>query len=294
MSIVKAKNKNMYSKKIELHPHFKTALSCLDLRLEAEVERYRQSITDEYLETENSELDEAEVNPQISDLLQVAPRDRTSQTEEISAKWLREKTLGNQEEANSILLSAWRISSLLLMLFTVGLVFSYSGLFRLFNAQPPATEAKKSQKENDMGTLQPGKISNLQPKQDVAEEPNLEPIPQVKSNPEPIVVASGKAGLVKVLLPPSLRTLPHQPSPGLNSLPTQIPPEALGNYYVLAEYTGDRSLQQAQSVVSNAYLGQFPQGIRIYLGSFGELEAANKLIEQLKQQGMIAFIYHPE
>lgn len=62
-------------------------------------------------------------------------------------------------------------------------------------------------------------------------------------------------------------------------------------HYVLTEYTGDRSLKLARQKVSSVSLVNFPQGVFIYLGAFSEKTQANAFINQLKQEGIDAYVY---
>lgn len=62
-------------------------------------------------------------------------------------------------------------------------------------------------------------------------------------------------------------------------------------YYILSEYTGDRSLELAKTQVPNVSLINFPQGVFIYLGAFTQKEPASQFVEQLKQIGLEGYIY---
>ena len=64
-------------------------------------------------------------------------------------------------------------------------------------------------------------------------------------------------------------------------------------YYVLVNYKSDRTLEQARTVVPDAYVRNFPEGNRIQMGAFKRESEAKTLIEQLKQQGVSASIYRP-
>ena len=68
----------------------------------------------------------------------------------------------------------------------------------------------------------------------------------------------------------------------------------LGNlYYVVANYSGDNSLQQVRKVFEDAYVENFPKGAKIQIGAFKRESEAKTLIEQLQQKGISASIYHP-
>jgi len=64
-------------------------------------------------------------------------------------------------------------------------------------------------------------------------------------------------------------------------------------YYVLVNYSGDRDLAQVRKVVPDAYVEKFPQGSQIQTGAFKRESEAKTLVEQLKQQGVTAWIYRP-
>jgi cell division septation protein DedD len=59
------------------------------------------------------------------------------------------------------------------------------------------------------------------------------------------------------------------------------------------DYSSDRDLQKARTVVPDAYVERFPQGTRIQLGAFDRESQAKTLLNELKRQGMNASIYHP-
>ena len=62
-------------------------------------------------------------------------------------------------------------------------------------------------------------------------------------------------------------------------------------YYILTEYTGDRSLALARQKVKQVSLVNLTQGVFIYLGAFTELEQAEEFVSQLKQENFAAQIY---
>ncbi|HBL60593.1 MAG TPA: hypothetical protein DDZ80_19695 [Cyanobacteria bacterium UBA8803] len=64
-------------------------------------------------------------------------------------------------------------------------------------------------------------------------------------------------------------------------------------YYVVTNYNGDRSLEQARTIVPDAYIRNLPQGTKIQLGAFKLQSEADTLIEQLRQQGISASVYSP-
>ncbi|NJL82166.1 MAG: SPOR domain-containing protein [Chloroflexaceae bacterium] len=116
----------------------------------------------------------------------------------------------------------------------------------------------------------------------------------------PATAAPKPSNLAIALLPPETRQLATPsppPSPSQPATPTvltiPVVPASSRFYYVVAEYKDDRSLQQARQVVREAYLSQFPQGIRVQVGAFDRAEDAKLLVNQLKQRGIAATVYRP-
>lgn len=70
-------------------------------------------------------------------------------------------------------------------------------------------------------------------------------------------------------------------------------PDTFSNqyHYVLAQYTGDRSLELAREKIPHISLLHLPQGMFIYLGAFAEPEPANAFVNKLEQTGIEARIY---
>jgi cell division septation protein DedD len=64
-------------------------------------------------------------------------------------------------------------------------------------------------------------------------------------------------------------------------------------YYVLVNDAGKQTLEKAKTIIPEAYVEKFPQGARIQMGAFKVESEATTLVEQLKQQGISASIYHP-
>jgi hypothetical protein len=62
-------------------------------------------------------------------------------------------------------------------------------------------------------------------------------------------------------------------------------------YYVLAQNNDANSLTQARKIVKDAYLAQFPQGVRIQMGAFDNQKDAQELLQRLKQEGIAGEIY---
>lgn len=74
----------------------------------------------------------------------------------------------------------------------------------------------------------------------------------------------------------------------LNTTESALNPEY---YYVLSQYSGDRSLAIARQKVPQVSLVNFPEGVFIYLGAFREREQADEFISQLAAENFTAQIY---
>lgn len=70
--------------------------------------------------------------------------------------------------------------------------------------------------------------------------------------------------------------------------------EVGGYYFVLINSTSESILEQARTIIPDAYVETFPQGSRIQMGAFKTEPEAKTLIEQLQRQGISASIYRPK
>jgi hypothetical protein len=140
-----------------------------------------------------------------------------------------------------------------------------------------------------------------------------------------IEITRGGADLASALLPPSLRfqsprtvsnpainsSILSTSAPSISPVPVPVPPpssspskpkkESINQakffgdyYYVLVFNTDGKSLNQARKVVNDAYLVQFPQGVRIQMGAFDNQKEAQELVQRLEQQGVKAEIYRSQ
>ena len=67
----------------------------------------------------------------------------------------------------------------------------------------------------------------------------------------------------------------------------------VSSYYVVSDYTGDPSLDEAREVVGDAYVRNFDVGARIQLGAFSSEAGAAALTQELNNQGIEAQVYEP-
>lgn len=64
-------------------------------------------------------------------------------------------------------------------------------------------------------------------------------------------------------------------------------------YYVVMEYEDSESLWNARQVVPDAYVREFPIGVKIQVAAFEDEASAKMMVEQMTQQGINAQVYQP-
>lgn len=82
-------------------------------------------------------------------------------------------------------------------------------------------------------------------------------------------------------------------TPAQPSQPTVSPQSFPAFFYVLIDYNNDDSLFLARQVVPDAYVREFPIGVKIQMGAFEEPVSAQTLVKYLQEQGMAAQVYQP-
>ncbi len=156
------------------------------------------------------------------------------------------------------------------------------------------------------------------------------PIPTEDGNP-PRGREQGLNNLSTALLPtpspsaaqpvPALPTLPPTPSPAQPAAtsPATAPPAAAspataspaaaspaaasplgrparaadGFYYVVTDYTDEKSLQQARTAVPDAYVRNFSKGVKIQMGALNDAASAERLVKELQEKGVKPQYYQP-
>jgi hypothetical protein len=107
--------------------------------------------------------------------------------------------------------------------------------------------------------------------------------PAAKSNQSKPSSASAK----------STATKKAQSSPSSATVATSPASEPGGYYFVLVNSSSDSALEQARTIVPDAYVETFPKGPRIQMGAFKTESEAKTLIEKIQRQGISASIYRP-
>ena len=258
---------------------------------------------------------------------QVPPDDYLESSERLLRTLAEKKSLkGTDKSLVDNLLTPLGIGSMLLFLManivlvsafhnltkTTPAQFEHSQEHSIPNSPNLAAEEFINLDLSTLSTIDPGSPSVAPtPSQTASPSPATTQVsPRIASSPA--AVPGSTSELATALLPPSLRIQQVQPSVVSSSAvpvpyppaPTQLSPSPAATtvptitpdnyYYVLADYTSDRSLEQARKAIRNAYVRDFPQGRRIQMGAFLKQDDANRLVEQLKQQGISASVYHSE
>ncbi|MDY7023646.1 MAG: SPOR domain-containing protein, partial [Cyanobacteriota bacterium] len=148
--------------------------------------------------------------------------------------------------------------------------------------------------ELDLDTL-----SNISP--NPAPIPVVPPAPAANSQnltpPSPLPSGPGMNNLTNELLPEPVlptpkpaapaQTVTPKPASGAATKPKTNPVQAPdGLYYVVTTYTNPQSLEKARTVVADAYVRDFKTGKKVQLGALDNPEAAKRLAEQLRVQGI--------
>ncbi|GFZ91535.1 hypothetical protein [Okeania sp. KiyG1] len=82
------------------------------------------------------------------------------------------------------------------------------------------------------------------------------------------------------------------PSPTVDSSQITTPIQSEnGWYYVVVDYVNEESLYNAQQVVSDAYIRETPNGMKIQMGAFWDPEKAKEFLQELRQEKVNAKYY---
>jgi hypothetical protein len=147
-------------------------------------------------------------------------------------------------------------------------------------------------------------LSNINPSPNPIPAPTTQtPTPTNGQNltpPSPLPSGPGMSNLTNELLPdpvpptPKPTTAPApapapvpKPAAGAATKPNTNPVRASDSlYYVVTSYTDERSLEKAREVVPDAYVREFKTGVKVQMGALDNPEAAKRLAEELRVQGI--------
>jgi hypothetical protein len=112
----------------------------------------------------------------------------------------------------------------------------------------------------------------------------LPKIPPKPVEPKPSAV---KPATPKPATASAATTKPSALSPGI-PIKTQD-----GYYYVVLDYSNEQSLDMARTVVPDAYIREFPNGVKIQMGALVDAKSAEQLVKELREKGITAKYYQP-
>lgn len=193
---------------------------------------------------------------------------------------------------------------------------SQFGLGRFFKSQPSASSedgvlpsAESDSPVTDAGdaaddevALDIDNLSKIQPSPNNSAAPNpsspnpAAPTAPASPVPPPNLPTNGASDLTRALVPPATPSPQAQPAPApapSATAPEAAPAPSSGDpyYFVIIPYADAASLQQAQAAVPDAYLRKFDGSTSIQMGALPSRQNAERLVEQLKQQGLSASVY---
>jgi len=95
--------------------------------------------------------------------------------------------------------------------------------------------------------------------------------------------------------PSPVPNLARKELPDVSAIPTASPQAPaspnLGFYYVVMDYQNEQSLLAAQKVVPEAFVWQFPHGVKVQLAAFEVRAQAEQFVADLKAKGIDARVY---
>ncbi|KOR38064.1 MULTISPECIES: hypothetical protein [Planktothricoides] len=79
--------------------------------------------------------------------------------------------------------------------------------------------------------------------------------------------------------------------------PEKLPEPSVGTqsfplfFYVVIDYQNEDSLYLARQVIPDAYLREFPNGVKVQMAAFEDTASAQNMVQYLKEQGFAAQVY---
>lgn len=125
----------------------------------------------------------------------------------------------------------------------------------------------------------------------VIEAPEPEPVYQ-PAEPAPLPPEPAVSPEPITATPPALESAPEAVTATAPSHRAPANPE--NYYYVVTEYSGDSSLEEARDAIPDAYVRNLPEeGAKVQMGAFSEEARAQELLQELENQGIEAEVYRP-
>lgn len=312
----------------DLHPTLATALACLDVDVDTELARYRRqrqqhepvpasppsevaamTLASPKSKAKDNDIANYTQTPQRPPDAASSPQDYLASSEKLLKTLDEEPT---PKPKRNPWLNPLNVGAIAILGVAIALI--------IFALREPAPVAEPADAGNDGDTTTATVPSEVGPSgepldvtgPDLADDGDDDPATDstaAASDPDAADADDAAApipgrpsDLTSALLPdpnspiPSPAATPAAPELEEETLPNvaSAPPANDPYYYVLVNYTGDASLQQARSAVSDAYLRRFPQGIQVQLGAFDNAADAQRLVNAVQTQGIVAQIYQAQ
>jgi hypothetical protein len=193
--------------------------------------------------------------------------------------------------------------------FLVLFMFMIGGAW-LYLIQVPGGKVPETQKTNRLRAPDPPKQLQLSPNLAAQEFQDLSTVSlgTLQTEAEQSKSQSSSLRLGSQALGSASSELSLPPPPPLNSVggaatsfntlltPTNRPKSAsksVDRYYVLIADASQETLQKVQELVPEAFVESYPTGVKIQLGVFGDQARAQQFVQEVKNWGLAAEIYHP-
>jgi hypothetical protein len=144
----------------------------------------------------------------------------------------------------------------------------------------PTRRARRTRRTETAAAPEPSRSSRSS--QTVATPTPSAPVRSPAASPAPVSAAAANSA-------PVASTVPASPAPSVATAPAPATASPRpGRYYVVTEYSGDRSLNRARRAVNDAYVRNFNSGAKVQMGVFSEAERAEELTQDLQRRGIPA------
>ena len=125
--------------------------------------------------------------------------------------------------------------------------------------------------------------------------PGASPLPNPAQSPLPTPTTGQTASPESSADQTATAPAPEAPAPAPTAPVSPLPTAAANgsNFYVIASYTGDASLDKARELVPDAFVRNFEAGARIQLAAFDNRAQAEDQVAFLTQQGITVELFGP-
>ena len=124
----------------------------------------------------------------------------------------------------------------------------------------------------------------------------LDNLSSLKMSPQPLDPAANPGNQSLPGLPPTSAQLPpieSQPAlPAPSGIQAAVVPAGV-TYYVTVPFTTEQDLTSVRATIEEAFVRSFSDGNRIQIAAFDNLAEAQQFVDDVKNQGVTAFVYGP-